>query len=201
MKSGILLMLVSLSNLAQAAQEDVFANKAIGLEITKPATWYYVSAPQYLDNIASTKFDDHDVQAWVAKYITSPLVAMATSTDPSRGFNANFKVQVKPSGSLKGQPATAIVAAVLPLAQKAFKDYQVDQPPIEVEISGIKSAYARINFTAQMSDGRSDPATSEVWVIPRGDYFFILGAVSARNADASTREEVAAIVRSVKIRH
>lgn len=204
MRSAILvhaLLAVALSSVAHAGQDDVFTNKTVGLEITKPATWYYISAPQYLDNVRSTKLSDHDLQTWILKYATAPLVSIAKSSEPTLGVSAVFKVQVKPSGPLKGQPPTALVAAVLRLAQKAFKDYQLEQPPTEVEISGIKSAYARINYTAQLSDGSSHPATSETWVVPRGEYFFILGAVSAQDDKTGCREEISAIVRSVKIDH
>jgi hypothetical protein len=202
MRSAVLFhALLALSGLAHGAQADVFTNKNIGFEITRPATWYYVSAPEYLDNAGSTKLNDAGLQDWIVRHATAPLVSFAKSPEPALGVTAVFKVHVKPSGPLEDQPATKLVAAVLGLAQKAFRDYELEQPPIEVEISGIKSAYARINYSAQLVDGRSYPATSETWVIPRGKYIFILGAVSARDAKNDSREEISAIVRSVRIHH
>src|SRR5947209_20147708 len=115
------LLAVALGSVARAAQDDVFTSKTFGFEITKPATWYYISAPQYLDNVRSTKLNDADLQASIIKYATAPLVSVAKSSDPTVGVSAVFKVQVKPSGPLKDQPPTALIAAVLRIAQKAFK--------------------------------------------------------------------------------
>jgi hypothetical protein len=82
----------------------------------------------------------------LAKYPIAPLVAMAKSPDPSKGFEAAFKVQVKPFGPLKGQPATALIAATLQMAQKAFRDCEIVQPPTEIEVSGLPSS-KRVDVT------------------------------------------------------
>ena len=68
-----------------------------------------------------------------------------------------------------------------------------------MQVSGIQAGYARFNFTVQIADGRTFPATSEIWMVPHGDYYFLLGAGTRQDEKTGSRKEIDAIVKSVKI--
>jgi hypothetical protein len=58
----------------------------------------------------------------------------------------------------------------------------------------------RFHYVLRMQDGRTVPTTSELWVVPRGEYFFLIGAGTRRDQSTGSRAEVHAIVDSVVIR-
>lgn len=184
---------------ASAGQPDVFANPTAGLEVTKPAEWHYVTAARNLENIKAVKLGDEEFHAAMQKYATAPLVAMTKFQEPYDDLNPSFKVNIKPYGPLQGIPPAELITMIVPQFKKAFKDFELVQPPIEVEVSGIKSTYARMNYTMEIPDGRSFPTTSELWIVPRGDYFFMLGAGTRQDEKNGTRKEIEAILDTLKI--
>ena len=133
------------------------------------------------------------------KYATAPLVAMMKYPEPYDDLNPSFKINIKPLGRLKGIDGKAIVALILPQFQKLLQDYELVQEPVEKEISGLKAGYARLNYTLEIPDGRIFPTTSELWIIPRGDYYFIIGAGTRQDEKTGTRSEIAEILKSLKI--
>ncbi len=184
---------------AASADPDVFHNPTAGLRVTKPAEWTYMTATQNMDNIKAMKLSDEEFQAAMQKYATAPLVAMAKYPEPFEDLNPSFKVNIKPYGGLKGKSPREMIKLVVPQFQRAFKDFSLVQPPTEVEVSGIKSAYARMTYTMEIPDGRTFPTTSELWIVPRGDYFFMIGAGTRQDEKTGTRDEIQAILKTVRI--
>lgn len=182
-----------------AADPNVFYNPTAGLQLTKPAEWSYVTAAQNMDNIKAMKLNDKEFHAAMQKYATAPLVAMTKFPEPFEDVNPSFKVKLKPYGELKGKPPQEIINLVVPQFQKTFKDFVLVQPPTEVVVSGIKSAYARMNYTMELPDGRTFPTTSELWIVPRGDYFFMIGAGTRQDGKTGSREEIQSILKTVQI--
>lgn len=133
------------------------------------------------------------------KYATAPLVAMTKYPEPYEDVNPSFKANLKPYGGLKGKSPEELIDLVVPQFQKTFKDFVLIQPPTETFVSGIKSGYARFDYTMDTSDGRSFPTTSELWVVPRGDYFFLIGAGTRQDERTGSRAEIQDILNSVKI--
>lgn len=184
---------------ALAADTAVFDSPTAGLQLTKPAEWSYVTTAQNMNNIKAVKLNDAEFHAAMQKYATAPLVAMTKFSEPFDDVNPSFKVNIKPYGELKGKSPQEIINLVLPQFQKVFKDFVLVQTPIDVVVSGIKSTYARVNYTMEIPDGRNFPTTSELWIVPRGDYFFMIGAGTRQDEKTGSREEIQSILRTVKI--
>jgi hypothetical protein len=134
----------------------------------------------------------------VAKYATAPIIAMTKYREPYPDLNPSFKVNMRPLGELKGQSAVAITNLVLPQLQRAFADAKVVQTPMEVTISGLKAAYARIDYTLR-TGGEEFPTASQLWIIPRGDFFFIVGAGTRQDEKSGSRAEIDVIVKSLRL--
>jgi hypothetical protein len=194
---GVIALLCTAS--ARADQPDVFKSPTVGFEVTKPASWSYRTAEQNLENIRGTKLDDEEFHALMLKYATAPLVVFAKYPEPYDDLNPSFKVNIRPIGQLQGKDPSEVLGVLLPQFEKVLKDFAVVQAPTQVEVSGIKSAYARIHYSLQIPDGRSFPTTSELWIVPRGGYFFMLGAGTRQDEKTGSRKEIEAIVKSVKI--
>ena len=183
-----------------AADPDVFTNQAAGVQLVKPAEWIYVTAEQNIENVKAVKLSDAELHAAIQRYATVPLVVLMKYPEPFDDVNPSFKVNIKPYGGLKGKSPQEVLGLIVPQIQRAFRDFVVIQPPIEVVVSGIKSAYARMNYTMEIPGGRTFPTTSELWIVPRVDYFFMIGAGTRQDEKTGSREEIQKILDTVKIR-
>lgn len=188
-----------LASYAFADQPDVFNNPTAGIQVSKPAEWNYSTVEQNLENIKRIKLADKEFQAAMQKYATAPLLSMMKFAEPYEDINPSFKINLKPYGQLKGKQPAELVNLVVSQLKNIFNDFELVQPAIEVEVSGIKSAYTRINYTIEIPDGRSFPTTSEIWVVPRGDYFFLIGAGTRQDEKTGSRAEINSILRTIKI--
>jgi hypothetical protein len=88
---------------------------------------------------------------------------------------------------------------MVPQLEKVFRDYELVQAPAITEVAGLEAAYARINYSLETAAGSIFPCTSELWIVPRGDYFFLLGAGTRQDESTGSRNEIQDILRSVKI--
>lgn len=181
------------------ANDNIFKSISVGFEITKPKEWSFVTAQENLDNLKRTKLSDDEFQQLMLKYATAPLVAMTKYPEPYDDLNPSLKVNIKPFGQLKGKDSKEVISLILPQLQKMFKDYQLVQSPIDVNVAGFKAAYVRINYSLQIQDGRIFPTTSELWIVPRGDYFFMIGAGTRQDEKTGSRKEIEQIMKSIKI--
>jgi hypothetical protein len=198
--SALVLFLVFFGiSYSSADQSNVFISPTAGFKITKPADWHYTTVAENLENIKAMKLNDKKFHEAMQKYATAPLVAMTKFPEPYDDINPSFKVNIKPYGQLKEKSPTELINLVIPQFQKMLNDFELVQPPIEVDVSGIKSAYARMNYIMQIPDGNSFLITSEIWIVPRSDYFFMLGAGTRQDEKTGSRKEIAAILDTVKI--
>jgi len=185
---------------AAAADDNSFKSVTVGFEVSKPASWQFVTAEQNLENLRNTKLNDEEFHRLMLRYSNAPLVAMMKHPEPFGDLNPSFKVQIKPFGGLKGADPKQILALVSNQMKGAFKDFAVTQAPTDATVSGIKSGYMRINYSLQIPDGRTFPTTSEMWIVPRGDFFFLIGAGTRQDEKTGSREEIQRILESVKVR-
>jgi len=179
--------------------ENTFRSVTVGFELTKPESWRFLTAEKNLENLKRTKLSDEEFQELMLKYATAPLVVIAKHPEPFDDLNPSFKVNVRPFGKLKGADPKQILAMLSVQFKNVFKDYEVLQEPTDTEVSGIRSGYMRINYSIQIPDGRTFPTTSELWIVPRGDYFFMIGAGTRQDEKTGTRNEIQEILKTVKI--
>lgn len=187
------------SPFAFAGSDNTFSSKTVGFSVIKPDSWQFLTADQNLENLKQTKLSDEEFQQLMLKYATAPLVVIAKYPEPFDDLNPSFKVNIRPFGRLKGADPKQILAMVSAQFRNIFKDYELVQEPTDTKVSGINSGYMRINYSIQIPDGRSFPTTSELWIVPRGDYFFMIGAGTRQDEKTGTRNEIQEILQTVKI--
>jgi hypothetical protein len=179
--------------------ENTFRSVSVGFEITKPESWQFLTAEQNLENLKRTKLSDEEFKQLMLRYATAPLVAMMKHPEPFDDLNPSLKVNVKPFGQLKGTDPKQILSMVSVQFASIFKDYELVEGPTDTEVSGFKSGYLKFNYSLQIPDGRTFPTTSELWIVPRGDYFFMIGAGTRQDEKTGTRKEIHEILKTIKI--
>ena len=188
-----------LTGASPPVDSTLFNNPTAGIQVKRPASWHFATAAQHMANLKAVKLNDEQFHAAMQKYSTAPLVAMMKYAEPFDDVNPSFKVNLKPYGELRGKSPTQIISLFVPQLEKTFKDFSLVQPPTDAVVSGIKSGYMRMNYALEIPDGRTFPTTSELWIVPHGDYYFIIGAGTRQDEKTGSREEIKRILKTVKI--
>lgn len=186
---------------AYAADPNQYDNPTVGLKITKPADWQFATVQQHMDNLNRVYANDKQMQEALTKYATAPLAVIYKYPEPYPDLNPSFKINIRPLGPFKGKDSKEIIRAILPSFEKMFKDYALLGPVSDVTVSGLKGAYVRIGYTLEVPDGSSFPTVSELWIVPRGDFFFMMGAGIRKDEKTGSHAEIKKILDSVVIAH
>ncbi len=143
---------------------------------------------------------DKAFQEKLVKNSSLPLVVIAKYPEPYEDINPSVKIGIKPIEQLKeGDPKKTLELAILPSLKTAFKNFELDQYPIDVTISGLKAAYTRINYSLDVSGIGTFPMTSEFWIVPSGKYMFMIGAGIKKVEKDEARKEIRNIIDSIVI--
>ena len=188
-----------LSPLANAKDKNEYSNPTVGMSLSKPKGWQFATADEVAENLKRTKLSDEDFQKHMEKYATAPLVAMMKHPEPFDDLNPSFKINIKPLGSLPSKDPKKIMSLVTKQFPKVFKDYEVVTAPRDTKVSGLIAAYAKIHYSLEIPDGRSFPTCSELWIVPRGSYFFMIGAGTRQDESTGKRSEIRTILDSLKL--
>ena len=193
-------LVISLLSFGAFAQDtNVFESVTVGFKVTKPSEWQFVTAEENIENLKKIQTDDEEFQQLMLKYSTAPLVVIMKYPDPFDDLNPSFKVNIKPIGQLKGTDPKKILELILPQFQKMFQDFNLVQPPTDTTVAKLPAAYMRIDYSLAIPDGRTFPTASELWIVPRGDYFFMIGAGTRQDEKTGSREEILNILSSVEL--
>lgn len=64
------------TSFGEPSDKNTYANPTLGVTVTKPSEWQFVTAEQNAENLARTQLKDEDMSKLVRKYATAPLVVM-----------------------------------------------------------------------------------------------------------------------------
>ena len=197
----VVLVLTLIAMPAHLVASDVFENATVGFYVEKPVDWHFVTAEQNMENLKRTQLSNEEYRELLLKYANAPLVAMTKYEEPFDDLNPSLKVNIKPYGDLDRSDPKIILNLVIPSFKQMFSDFEILEGPSDTQISGIPSAYVRVAYSLSIADGRVFPTTSELWIIPRGDHFFMVGSGTRTDEETGTRKEIQSILDTVAIRH
>lgn len=180
-----------------ASGGDRYVNRTLGFGISKPAGWHWMGAQQNLDNLKRARVGSEAFQKLVVEHASAPLVVMTRHEEPYEGLNASFKANIKAFGTLPRDPQE-LLSMILPTVQEQMADARLSVPVEAVRVAGRPAAHAAIDYTLRSPEGGSFPTTSEIWIVPVGDYFFMLGAGYGRG-DEAARASVADALASIEL--
>lgn len=198
-KSFIAAALLCAAGFATAADTgERYVNETLGFAVTKPSGWHWMSAQQNLENLKRARLGSEEFQARVVQQATAPLVVMTAHPEPYDGLNASFKANIRPFGTLPTRDAKQLLAMLLPTLQQQMADARVVVPVEAVDVDGHEAAHTVIDYTLRTAEGGAFPTTSEIWIVPVGDFFFMLGAGYSQG-DAAAQQAIADVLQSVDV--
>jgi hypothetical protein len=143
--------------------------------------------------------DDRQLQELAIRYASTPIIAMSKYKEPYEDLNPSFKINVRPLGSFAGHSPEEVLNAAIPTFRRMFGDLHIDYAPTRTTLSGKPAAYTRLSYTLRAGGGEY-PTVSEIWVVPSGPVFFMIGTGTRADEKNGSRAEARAIVDSLRIR-
>ena len=180
------------------AEEEKYANPTLGVSVVKPPDWSFITKAEILDSFAATDVKEA-VLKMLAKYATTPLVAMAKYKEPYDDVNPAFSLYVEPLNNFDASNPKAIVEVAVGPMLMLLKDFRIVHGPENTIINGRKVGYMRIDHSMNAPDGRTFAVCTEAWVIPRTNYFFTVEAATRQDEKTGTRDEIKGILNSLVI--
>jgi hypothetical protein len=67
------------------------------------------------------------------------------------------------------------------------------------KLAGLKSAHVSLDYNLRLDGGRILPTRLELWIVPRGKIFFVIGTGTRQDERTGKRAEIQKIIESIKI--
>ena len=187
------------SSTAAAFQGERIALPTLGLSVVRPRTWSTITADENVRNLAAVHMDDRHLQELAVQYAATPIIAFAKYREPYGDLNPSFKINIRPLGSFAGHAPEEVLNAAIPTLRRMFGDLNIDYAPTRTTLSGKAAAYTRLSYTLR-TGGHEFPTVSEIWLVPNGPVFFMIGTGTRADEKNGSRREARAIVDSIQIR-
>jgi len=176
-------------------QSDVYRNAAAGLEFTKPASWSYLSAREISTAIQEILPKGASVGPIGGAY--GPLVSATKYKEPYPKLNPTVTLYRLPAGEFRGRP-TEFLKTFVPRLQATLKTLKVTREPEPSDFDGHNGAY--VQLAGFIHTGLGETAViDEMWIVPRGGDFILIEVGTPWENNPGLREEIAAVVNSVRI--
>ena len=180
------------------ADADRYENPTLQFVLTKPAAWHFMSLQQHRENLKRVEFGSEAFKQQVITQSSGPLVMITRHPEPYPGLNASLKVSVKPFGALPTREPVALLGMILPTLKQQLSGDGVIQAPRATPVAGLPAGHAVLHYPLGATDGDAFATASELWIVPNGDFFYMIGAGYAQG-DAETRTEIARVVEGLAI--
>ena len=179
--------------------EETISIPTLGLSVVRPPGWSVITAEENAQNLRSVEMDDRELQELAVRYANAPLVAFSKYKEPYADLNPSFKINVRPLGGFGGHAPEEIMQAALPTMRRLFNDMVVAEGPKRTTVAGKPAAYTRLAYTMRAGD-LAFPTVSEIWIVPSGPVYFMIGTGTRADERNGTRAEARAIVDSLTIK-
>jgi hypothetical protein len=179
---------------AACLAQETYSNPTLGFSMRKPSSWHYLSAEQSRENLKRSDFSDPKFKEMLTRTARTPFIGIAKHKEPHNDLNPSIRVNAREAGNLKGMAPEKVAEVTASTLSRAFKDFSIVEGPVATTLSGHPAGY----YTLE-AGGASWPAMSELWIVPRGDLVFIIGAGLRQDEKNGTRKEVRGIIETIKI--
>lgn len=131
---------------------------------------------------------------------TPPLVVIARYPEPSEKPNPTLKLNWRLLGDLKGAAPLEIARVVADLMKKTIPSFELDGDVHTVRLSGLEAGTFKAHFSLEVPHlDRSFPVTTEVWLVPRGNFGLIIAASDPTGGTEGYQADFEAMVATIKI--
>ena len=105
----------------------------------------------------------------------------------------------RPLGEAAKLSASDILNSTVKVLQQSFEDFALLEGVNKVEVGGLGGAYLKATYSVASPTGEKFKVLSNMWVVLRGDYMFIISMSGPPEGPDLAEKEFAEILASIKI--
>lgn len=190
-----------LSRIALAQEQirgNVYANPALGLEITKPSTWHFLLGPQLHREVgegepAATGADGLPPGAAMAQIPGRSRVVLAIAdTRPARDSRALVLIALEaPPGDLGAASLSSLAASFFEELRGRLEDLQVISPPTPTVLGDLQAVRWEVAY------GAAQRLRHIAYYVLRGEQVVAIEALAREDVFDKARPRLNAILQSV----
>jgi len=196
--TALLAAFVAGNGLAAGDGSDRFHSPTAGLAFVKPPQWVFASLASLQTNRDNIRLADAELERLMKERGTPPLAAAMRYPEPHPDLNPSFQIGLRPLGELEGKSANEILELLLPGLLRIADDAKVVRPVEGISVSGLPAARAGFEYTLRTVDGGAFPTRSDIVIIPRGRFMFMVGS-GRKPDDSASAGEIETILTSLVI--
>jgi hypothetical protein len=189
-----------LSVFSQTNSFKTYKHSVLDFKIDYPIDWNVISVDEYYNQLNAIKLSEKEFSDLLVKNASVPFFAITKYPEPFDDLNPSIKINTKPYGGLKGQSLESILRILVEQFTKMFQDFSVDQEPQQIDLGNQKAEYLRIKYTLKTQDGKIFATCSELYLIDKGEYFYMIGAGTRQDEKTGTRDDIRKILNTVEIK-
>src|SRR5262249_28523885 len=99
---SVAFMMTSFIMVVTCSAQNIYKNSTLGFSIKKPASWHYVTAEQFQQNLTRIDLNDPKMKELMARYAQVPFFAITKHKEPHDDLNPSVRVNAREAGTLKG---------------------------------------------------------------------------------------------------
>ena len=185
---------------ADSSKKIEYKHQLLGFSVQYPDSWNIVSVDDYYSSLNNTKLSNKEWDGMLTKHASIPFFAVAKYKEPYEDLNPSFKVNTRPYGELKGQKLDALMKAMVKQFETMFDDFEIIDDVKEVKIGNTKAIHTKFNYTLVSEAGEDYPASSELWLIDKGEYFYVIGVGMHQTEKKEILAEIKEMISSIIIK-
>ncbi len=180
--------------------QNVYSNNEVGLSITKPKDWFFLSTAPMSENRKGMRLKDEELSKKFADEARLPLVVISKYPDPySRpDVTPTVEVVMSPLGNNKNTSAIDLINPSVNILKDVMSDVGFLEKPSQINISGFNAAKTVLRYSTLHQSGSID-IKNGLYVIIRGEFVFSIGLSSPLNGPDISDAEFSSIIDSLRI--
>jgi hypothetical protein len=187
-RSMFALVMWASTTVCLASDADRFSSPTVGFAFSKASEWRFASVDAMQENREKIRLNDEEFEKLMRERATPPLAVVMKHEEPYPDVNPSFQVGFRPLGGLAAKSARELVEILLPSYEKIFADYELVAAVSDVVVGGLPAARVGFNYTLKTNDGGAYPTRSDMVVVPRGKFMFLIGMGRKQGDDVATAE-------------
>ena len=185
---------------AQSDSLNIYHHPVLGFTIKYSKDWNPINIDDHYANLKNIKLNDEEFNKLLIKNASIPFFAISKFKEPYEDLNPSLKINTRPYGNLQGQPLEVIIKLLIGQFEKIFLDFKIQQEPIATILNENKAVYAKFFYTMKSQDGTEYKTCSEIWLIDKGQYFYLIGAGTKQDESNCKREEILGFLNTIELK-
>lgn len=185
---------------SQIESTKTFKHNVLGFSIKYSNKWSIISVDDQYANLNKITLNDSSFNEMIKKGTSVPFFAISKFKEPYDDINPSLKINTKPYGNLQGKSLEYITSIMLTQFEKMFLDYKLIEGPKEYLINNNKSIYSKIYYTIKSKNGDEFKTCSELWLIDKGNYFYVIGVGTKQNESNCKRSEIYNFIKTIELK-